>query len=101
MPRSLCTCPLRFVYLFVALVAALLLPARSFAIGQPQYVAGTATPGSFALAQNGRAAPIWVESGDWAGVRRAAHDLQSDVQRVTGSEPGLSDSPQPPAREVV
>ena len=37
--------------------------------------------------ENGSAAAIRVDGADWPGVQRAAHDLQADVQRVTGVKP--------------
>ncbi len=49
------------------------------------YVATTASPGSFPIAQ----ANIRVDAGDWAGVIRAAHDLQADIARVTNSKPAI------------
>ena len=44
-------------------------------------------PGAFALAEKGSAAAIRVDAADWPGVQRAAHDLQADVNRVTGITP--------------
>ncbi len=58
-------------------------------IGQQRYVDTVPSEGSFALAQKGETAVIYVESGDWPGVVRAAGDLQADVNRVTGQTPKL------------
>ena len=44
-------------------------------------------PGAFALVENGSAAAVRVDAADWPGVQRAAHDLQADVNRVTGVTP--------------
>ena len=46
-------------------------------------------PGDFGLASAGTGAPIWVDTNDYAGVLRAAHDLQADIARVTGVTPVL------------
>ena len=47
-------------------------------------------PGAFALVQEKRAAGIQVDSRDFPGVIRAAHDLQADIDRVSGVEPGFA-----------
>lgn len=64
-------------------------PASVWAIGQERYVEFAAPAGSFAVAQAGAAAPIYVDSSDYTGVVRAARDLQADVARVTGVTPQL------------
>jgi hypothetical protein len=60
------------------------------AIGQKKYVDTVQSEGSFALAQKEETAVLYVDSGDWAGVIRAAGDLQADVNRVTGRTPKIS-----------
>ncbi len=45
--------------------------------------------GAFTLALEGKAATLFVHSGDHEGVLRAAGDLQKDLLRVTGTEPRL------------
>ncbi|WP_217494477.1 glycosyl hydrolase 115 family protein [Nibricoccus aquaticus] len=52
-------------------------------------VAETAESGAVALVEKGRAAAIHVSVNDWAGVLRAARDLQADVERVSGVKPGF------------
>lgn len=42
------------------------------------------TEGTFALVDKNQAAPLLVADDDWPGVRRAAGDLQADIERVTG-----------------
>ncbi len=56
----------------------------ALAIGQEEYVETVSSPGSFPIVQGGKAATIYVDSNDWPGVIRAAHDLQADIGRVTG-----------------
>ncbi len=51
---------------------------------QVNIVSESAEPGSVALVQKKRAATIFVDKTDWAGVLRAASDLQADVERVSG-----------------
>ena len=69
------------------LLTFLLLSASLWAIGGPRYVETSPRPGAFALVENGSAAAIRVDAADWPGVQRAAHDLQTDVNRVTGVTP--------------
>ena len=62
----------------------------AFGLGQPRYVESSPKPGSFALAHNGRASLLYVDASDYAGVVRAAGDLQSDIARVTGITPAIT-----------
>ena len=45
--------------------------------------------GDFKLVFPGKAAAIFVETTDYPGVKRAAHDLQEDIRRVTGQDPEI------------
>jgi hypothetical protein len=45
--------------------------------------------GNFPLLAAKKCAPITLDQSDWPGVLRAAADLQSDVERVTGLKPLL------------
>lgn len=76
-------------------------PAPCFGLGEPQHVTTTASAGSFPLVQSGATAKLWVDGGDWPGVIRAAHDLQADIQRVTGVEAAFSDAAKPTTGDVV
>ena len=46
-------------------------------------------PGSFCIARDGSAAAIFVGTEDFPGVIRAAGDLRTEVERVTGVTPAL------------
>jgi hypothetical protein len=48
-----------------------------------------AGPGAFPLVRNKDATPLYLDPDDFAGVLRAAGDLQSDFERVTGIKPIL------------
>ena len=65
-------------------------PAAHGAIGDAPIVGDEPAPGSLALARPGAAAPKFASAGDWPGVLRAAHDLQSDIARVTGTAPAFA-----------
>jgi hypothetical protein len=58
-------------------------------------------PTDFALARPGHVAPLVVETSNDRAVRRAAADLQADLERVTGQRPALLDSLPAPARTCV
>ena len=64
---------------------------HSFALGHPQYVETIPRPGSFIVAQGKTLANIYVDPNDYAGVLRAARDLQADVTRVTGRRPKVAE----------
>ena len=72
-----------------SLLCALALVTASFGIGQPRYVENAPTPGSFAIAEKGVCATLYVDQKDHAGVIRATTDLQGDIAKVTGCKPAL------------
>ncbi len=76
----------------VAVALAGLSPA-AFALGQQQYVETSAQPGSFRIVQNGAASSLYVAANDYAGVMRAAGDLQGDIASVTGVTPAMVRDP--------
>jgi hypothetical protein len=49
-------------------------------------------PADFVLSRAGHSTTLVISDSDWAGVRRAAVDLQSDIQRVSGAQPELTNS---------
>lgn len=67
-----------------------------FAIGQTQCVSFQPSASSFSVVSAGNAAPIFVSEDDWPGVRRAAEDFVSDIQRVTNVKPRLESNAFPP-----
>ena len=68
--------------------------------GQP-FVAFVPTPAGLPLVHEGTAAPLWLDAHDWPGVIRAAGDLQTDMERVSGVRPALATSPAAPGRVAV
>jgi hypothetical protein len=59
-------------------------------VGESSYVSFAPVTRGAELAANGTAASIWVDDGDYPAARRAAADLQKDVERVTGLTPKLN-----------
>ncbi|MFL6335552.1 MAG: glycosyl hydrolase 115 family protein [Pyrinomonadaceae bacterium] len=72
-----------------ALLCALVCAPPAHALGRERYVEFTPARGSFRLFTAGVAAPIYLDSRDYPGVLRAAHDLRADIERVTKTRPGL------------
>jgi hypothetical protein len=97
-----CTVPLRRNGLLrLLLVVTLLSIARdSFALGGTPYIENRPGPGSFPLV-NAETASILVDTNDWPGVVRAAHDLQTDIARVTGRTPAFVTGPNAAGKNVV
>jgi hypothetical protein len=60
-----------------------------------------AAPGSFPLFEGKNAAAIFLDAADWPGVLRAATDLQSDIERVTGVKPQIATDRAPSGKAVV
>jgi len=76
--------------------------SSSYALGQKRYVEFTSSPGAIQLAVDGVAASIIVDSQDYPGVLRAAHDLQTDIERVTKIRPAvISDASSPQADVII
>lgn len=71
------------------LLGSSILPRLAWAVGQEQIVAAKPQPGDFALVEGKNAAPLYVDSNDYPGVLRAAHDLSQDIQSVTGIAPSV------------
>lgn len=79
--------------LLLALVGVLLLFVQAqpaFALEDRLYISGQKSKGAFALASSGKPVPLCVSDSDFAGVIRAARDLQADLKRVTGIEPAFT-----------
>ena len=75
------------------LLFLVVLDSSGFGLGQDRYVETVAHPGNFAIAERRATsislASIYADAGDYAGVIRAAGDLQSDIARVTGGTPTM------------
>jgi hypothetical protein len=65
------------------------------------YVTPNGGAGRFPLAAAGQTAPLVVSAADYAGVVRAARDLQADIGRVSSAEPALAIDTLPNARCTV
>ncbi|WP_263355228.1 glycosyl hydrolase 115 family protein [Acidicapsa acidisoli] len=61
----------------------------------------TPSKDGFTLAAGGHTAMIDVDRGDYPGVIRAAHDLQADIERVTGLSPHYLNDKESARGEVV
>ncbi len=83
------------------LLAVAMTPMRCLALGQPRSVENTSAPGSFPLVHLGDAAKLYVDGGDYPGVMRAAHDLQTDILRVSGCNALLIDSGKSLSGDVI
>ncbi len=64
----------------------------SAALGDVPFIAFRPNSGAFALVENKTAAPLVVDATDWLGVRRAAGDLQADIERVSAMKPSLTNT---------
>lgn len=71
------------------------------ALSDALFVETVRAPGSMALVSDGQPAELFVDGDDWPGVLRAAGDLQSDFERVTGRLPELHRSLAPSGSDVV
>ncbi len=97
--------PLTALLAALLLIAGLLLarPALAYpSLGLLQtIVAEKPGDGSFPLLERQQAAPLYVSASDFPGVRRAAADLQSDIERVGGVKPQLSQDGLPSTRFAI
>ncbi len=51
----------------------------------PQYIQFEATKNVFSIVSKTQSTTIYIDSDDWKGAIRAAHDLSSDILKVTGT----------------
>ena len=79
----------RFLITLAVATALSIAPQIGHALGRQRYVSSSPATGSFALVENRIAVPLLVSDSDWPGVIRAAQDLSSDIDRVTGQQPAL------------
>ena len=83
------------------LVAGLLAPRYGFAIGQEKYVETNPGKDSFPIVEKTNVANLYVDTNDFAGVVRAACDLQADIARVTGLSPAIMQAKNKPGKNVI
>lgn len=57
--------------------------------------------GAFVLSDEGLSAPLYIDTGDFTGVKKAFKQCAVDIGRVTGTEPDLVFDTVPRAREIV
>ncbi|MEO7497188.1 MAG: glycosyl hydrolase 115 family protein [Massilia sp.] len=86
-----------------ALAGALsLLPLAAQALGRQSFVVpDRPTAQGVALLREGRAAPIYLDGADHAGVLRAAGDLQEDIEKVGAVRPALLRDARPAGADVI
>jgi hypothetical protein len=85
---------------FLLALNLLSLTRNSFALGEVRYVENNPGRGSFTLV-GADAASIIVDTNDWPGVVRAAHDLRTDIARVTGRTPAVVYEPKAFEKGIV
>jgi hypothetical protein len=64
-------------------------------------VAESASPADFPLSHHGKAAPLFVDPGDFPGVLRAGRDLRDDIERVTSIRPVFATGAPGTARNAI
>jgi hypothetical protein len=74
---------------------------RVFALGQVQYVEFKSAEDSFPIVEKATAANLYVDTNDFAGVVRAASDLQADINRVTGLSPAITNAKNGLGKNVI
>ena len=88
-------------HLFFIFVCLLTFVRSSFALGQIQYIEKNSSPGDFPIVEKNAAANLYVDAGDWAGVVRAANDLQRDILKVTDINPVAVNDEKIPGKSVI
>ena len=85
----------------LVVAASLAVSWNALALTTNSFVSETRHADSFCLFAKAKAANIVVDSNDWPGVLRAAADLQTDFQRVSGIQPLLSHDQNQLGKNVV
>jgi Glycosyl hydrolase family 115/Gylcosyl hydrolase family 115 C-terminal domain len=89
---------------FFGCMSLLLLLASQVAranIGDESFITFTRMTRSVALVAEGTAAPLWLDGDDHAEVLRAARDLRSDIEKVSGAQPAFHTDVATPNGKVV
>ena len=58
--------------------------------GISSYIQSEISVGSFKIVEKNKAATIYIDPEDWAGVLRGVKDLGLDIHKVTGVQPSIS-----------
>ena len=90
---------MNFVHKSLAIVSMVFF--LTSAIAQQSYVSMQNATGAFTLAAEGKAAAIFANNADFAGVIRAVKNLQTDIQLVADVQPIVSLDKIPANGEVV
>jgi hypothetical protein len=88
----------KFLLIFICLFT---FAVRVFALGQVQYVEFNSGKDSFPIVEKNTVANLYVDTNDFAGVVRAAGDLQADISRVTGLSPAITHANKSPGKNVI
>ena len=63
--------------------------------GETNFISSEKERTSFTISAAGKSSSLLISSGEYSGVKRALHDLQTDISKVTSFAPKiLSDSDQ-------
>ncbi len=81
----------------LSFTSGLLLSVSTFATAKagngydllPDYIKKEKSDSDFTISENSKSCDIYVDSNDWKGVIRAAADLGSDIEKVTGTPANL------------
>lgn len=75
-------------YLRLAIMLSLLACNAAFGLGDASYI-DSSENGGVRIADGVNLASLQIDAADYKGLRRAASDLQKDIERVTGKLPKL------------
>ena len=89
----------RAILLFILCLFSSTLHALT--IGEERYVDSAYHAGDFRMVSQNVAAPLVVDSKDYAGVVRAVGDLQKDIERVTDRTPEITHFGKSPGANVI
>ena len=92
---------MKYLHIFISLLLlAGSQTGNSLEPDRERYISWQGGPGYLALVSGQRTAPIWFSGKDHPGVVRALEDLQSDLEKVTGTRPRLVDPETVPEGET-
>jgi len=66
-----------------------------------KFIQGKEASNGFPISTSGKATPILVDSLDFAGVLRAAHNLQTDISKFSGVKPVYSKNTVPKNKQII
>lgn len=101
MKKINCIPNILYLSLGVLLVSFICFPGNAIGQTKDSYISTKKINGLFTLSALGNSAPILISANDFAGIKRVAKLLQTDIANVTNNQPEIFIDSIPSSKEIV